>query len=88
MVAQAFPDEWAVVADGKKLLVWPERTVLYDLDRDPAESRDVAAGEPSATDALGSILAAARSAPPPPWSRTSAQRDLLRFQLKALGYID
>jgi len=88
VVAQAFPDEWAVVADGKKLLVWPERTVLYDLDRDPAESRDVAAGEPSATDALGSILAAARSAPPPPWSRTSAQRDLLRFQLKALGYID
>jgi len=88
LIAQAFPDEWAVVSAGKKLLVWPDRTVLYDLDRDPTEAHDVAAGEPAVTDKLAGILAAERSQPPPPWPRTSAQHDLLRFQLKALGYID
>jgi arylsulfatase A-like enzyme len=88
LFAQAFPDEWAVVATGKKLLVEPDRTVLYDLDRDPAEAHDVAGAEPDVTSRLGGILAAERAKPPPPWSRTSAQHELLRFQLKALGYLE
>jgi arylsulfatase A-like enzyme len=88
LVAQAFPEEWAVVEAGKKLIVWPNRKALYDLDRDPAEARDVAAGEPAVSDALGALLEAERAKPPPPWPRTPAQRDLLRSQLRALGYID
>jgi arylsulfatase A-like enzyme len=88
LLAQAFPDEWAVVTAGSKLLVWPDRTSLYDLERDPAEARDIAGTEPDVAARLADILAAERSRPSPPWSRTSGRDDLLRFQLKALGYLE
>jgi len=88
LLAQAFPNEWAVVAAGRKLLVWPDRTELYDPERDPAEAHDLAGANPDVTARLGDILAAERAKPSPPWSRKSAHHDLLRFQLKALGYID
>jgi membrane-anchored protein YejM (alkaline phosphatase superfamily) len=88
LLAHAFPDGWAVVATDNKLLVWPARTILYDLERDPAETRDVAGAEPDVTSRLGGVLTAERAKPPPPWSRTSAQQELLRFQLQALGYLE
>ncbi len=87
-IAQAFRDGWAVTRDGEKLIVWPRRRSLHDLGRDPGEEHDIAAVSPDTVARLEDILAAVRSAPAPPWQRRSAQPELLRQQLRALGYLE
>jgi arylsulfatase len=82
--AQAFPDGAAVIDGGLALYAGAGETVLHDLTAGPNGVRD----DVAARDRLAALLAAERARPAPPWPRRSARGDLLREQLRALGYIE
>jgi arylsulfatase A-like enzyme len=86
------------VASGRYKLVLraPERLALYDLARDPHETRDVAADHPLAVRylraQLGLILAGSGgSRPPHATTEYTAQSTVIdpatEQQLRALGYV-
>ena len=85
--AQAFPDAWAVVAEGRALLQSPAGTALYDLAGDPDETRDASVADPAARARLLALVADERARPAPQWTRRSAQGELIVEQLRALGYL-
>lgn len=87
-VAQGFPEGWAIATATHKLIAWPTRRAVFDLTRDPGETRDIAASAPADTAALEAALTTERARPEPPWPRRSAQREMLRDQLRALGYLE
>jgi choline-sulfatase len=86
-VAALLPERWAIVDGGQALLAGPDGTRLYDLTRDPHETTDVSGAEPAARTRLETLLAAVKARPAPPWPERSARTELLREQLRALGYV-
>jgi len=84
-------DAWAFVQDHHKLIVGPDRRILFDLAEDPQEQRDVAADLPERAEALLASAVEARaavSAGPEEGLQTEEGVDEETLEhLRSLGYI-
>jgi arylsulfatase A-like enzyme len=83
--------EWALIREGHKLIAGEREPRLFDLSRDPAEERDLAASEPERVDAMQAWfeelrLAGAGRAVPAPVVETTLTEEA-EERLRSLGYL-
>ena len=87
-------DPLIAVTDGSSRLMMrldePESVRLYDLARDPLETRDLAEGEPASAEPMKALVAEYLSSSRNPWEVGPAEVELTEMrldQLRALGYV-
>ena len=83
----------AVVVQDTKLIAYPNRHELFDLERDPDEEQDLSASAPGRVEALASLLPelALRDGSDEPEANEDEEASLdpeQRERLRALGYIE